>query len=59
MNAHFAAGDFIFYEFSYVALIIEACRKILNVHRHGVVNVKDSLQSRICGQTDFTSNCQL
>jgi len=59
MNVHFAAGDYIFYEFSCVALFPEACRKMLNVHRHGVVNVKNSLQSRICGQTDFTYNCQL
>ena len=53
MNAHFAAGDYIFYELSCVALLIEVCRKMLNVHRHGVVNVKDSLRSRICGRADF------
>jgi len=43
MNVHFAA-DYIFYEFFCVALFTEACRKMLNVHRLGVVNVKDSLK---------------
>jgi len=59
MNVYFTAGDYIFYEFSCVALFTEAFRKMLNVYGHGVVNVKDSLQSRICGQTHFTYNCQL
>jgi hypothetical protein len=59
MNVNLSAGDYIFYEFSCVALFTEACRKMLNEHRHRVVNVKDSLQRRICGQTNFTSNCQL
>jgi hypothetical protein len=45
MNVHFAAGDYIFYEFSCVALFTEACRKMPNVRRHEMMNVKDSLQS--------------
>jgi hypothetical protein len=46
MNVHFM-------NFSCVALFTEARRKMLNVHRYGVVNATDSLQSRICGQPDF------
>jgi hypothetical protein len=55
MNVHFVAEDYIFYEFFGVALFTEAHRKMLNVHRHGVVNVRDSLQSRICVQPDLTN----
>lgn len=46
-------GIIYFMNFSCVALFTEARREMLNVHRYGVVNLTDGLQSRICEQPDF------